>query len=137
MPVIPPCSRRSRHPSCAPDLHPDFLRRSHARGARRRPRRWPVRKKPGRYQARERTTRGSVVGWGLVINQFAEAAAWNNWQGYLLGPIGGKEGTWAWANLGVLVALAIGFLGWLTLGRSVVSRQEGPAETDTGLGPLR
>ncbi len=52
----------------------------------------------------------------------------------LLGPIGGKEGTWAWANLGVLVALAIGFVGWLVLGRSIVRRQEeGPAET----GPLR
>jgi purine-cytosine permease-like protein len=69
---------------------------------------------------------GSLVGWGLVINMFADAASWNNWQGYLLGPLGlgGKEGTWAWANLGVLVALAIGFLGWLALGRSIVRRQE-------------
>ncbi|MDU5263039.1 MAG: cytosine permease, partial [Clostridium celatum] len=25
----------------------------------------------------------SVLGWGLVVNGFAEAAAWNNWQGYL------------------------------------------------------
>ncbi|GAA5168334.1 purine-cytosine permease family protein [Ornithinimicrobium tianjinense] len=66
----------------------------------------------------------SVIGWGLVINLFADAAPWNNWQGYLLGPIGGKEGTWAWANLGVLVSLAIGFLGWLLLGRPVVRRQE-------------
>ncbi|OLT41320.1 allantoin permease [Serinicoccus sp. CNJ-927] len=69
---------------------------------------------------------GSVIGWGLVINLFADAAAWNNWQGYLLGPLGlgGKEGTWAWANLGVLVALGIGFVGWLTLGRAIVRRQE-------------
>ncbi len=67
---------------------------------------------------------GSLVGWGLVINMFADDASWNNWQGYLLGPLGGKEGTWAWANLGVLVALAIGFLGWLALGRSIVRRQE-------------
>ena len=74
---------------------------------------------------------GSVVGWGLVINLFAEEAAWNNWQGYLLGPIGGKEGTWAWANLGVLVALAIGFLGWLVLGRPIVRRQE------EGIAPTR
>ncbi|WP_298890721.1 cytosine permease [uncultured Serinicoccus sp.] len=68
----------------------------------------------------------AVVGWGLVINTFADAAAWNNWQGYLLGPLGlgGKEGTWAWANLGVLVALAIGFVGWLVLGRRIVRRQE-------------
>ncbi|MGO0575474.1 purine-cytosine permease family protein [Ornithinimicrobium panacihumi] len=69
---------------------------------------------------------GAVVGWGLVINTFAEAAPWNNWQGYLLGPLGlgGKEGTWAWANLGVLISLAIGFFGWLLLGRSIVRRQE-------------
>ncbi|ANS79971.1 Cytosine/purine/uracil/thiamine/allantoin permease family protein [Serinicoccus hydrothermalis] len=68
----------------------------------------------------------ALVGWGLVINTFADAAAWNNWQGYLLSPLGlgGKEGTWAWANLGVLVALAIGFVGWLTLGRAIVRRQE-------------
>lgn len=68
----------------------------------------------------------SVVGWGLVINLFADAASWNNWQGYLLGPLGlgGKEGTWAWANLGVLISLAIGFVGWITLGRSIVRRQE-------------
>ena len=67
----------------------------------------------------------SVVGWGLVINTFAEEASWNNWQGYLLGPLGlgGKDGTWAWANLGVLVALALGFLGWLVLGRGIVRRQ--------------
>ena len=69
---------------------------------------------------------GALVGWGLVINVFADVASWNNWQGYLLGPLGlgGKEGTWAWANTGVLVSLAIGFLGWLALGRSIVRRQE-------------
>src|SRR5690606_32660305 len=68
----------------------------------------------------------SVVGWGLVINNFAEEAAWNNWQGYLLGPLGlgGREGDWAWANLGVLFALVIGFVGYLLLQRSAVRRQE-------------
>ncbi|WP_394160143.1 purine-cytosine permease family protein [Galactobacter valiniphilus] len=54
----------------------------------------------------------SVIGWGLVVNTFAEAAAWNNWQGYLLGPLGlgGREGDWAYANLGVLLALVLSFL---------------------------
>ncbi|MGO1971332.1 MAG: purine-cytosine permease family protein [Propionibacteriaceae bacterium] len=68
----------------------------------------------------------SVIGWGLVINSFAEDAAWNNWQGYLLGPLGlgGREGAWAWANLGVLVALAIGFAGYALLQRKAVRRQE-------------
>ncbi len=68
----------------------------------------------------------SVVGWGLVINNFAEEAAWNNWQGYLLGPLGlgGRDGDWAWANLGVLFALLIGFVGYLLLQRGAVRRQE-------------
>ncbi|MBR7741744.1 cytosine permease [Phycicoccus sp. BSK3Z-2] len=66
----------------------------------------------------------SVVGWGLVVNGFAEAASWNNWQGYLLGPLGGREGTWAAANIGVVVALVLGLLGSLVLRRATVRRQE-------------
>jgi len=57
---------------------------------------------------------GTVVGWGLVTNTFAE---WLGWEGYLLGPfgLGGKKGDWAGANLGVLAALALGFLlYWFT-----------------------
>ena len=53
---------------------------------------------------------GSVVGWGLVVNS---AASWLSWQGYLLGPLGGRDGAWAGANLGVLVSLLIGVLGHL------------------------
>ena len=60
---------------------------------------------------------GSVVGWGLVTNTMADFTLW---QGYLLGPLGGKEGAWAYANLGVLVAILIGFLGyWALCGRRV------------------
>ena len=68
----------------------------------------------------------SVIGWGLVINSFAEDASWNNWQGYLLGPLGlgGKEGDWAYANLGVLAALVLSFLITLVARRAVVARQE-------------
>ena len=69
----------------------------------------------GRYGAWDWASVGtmgvaSVIGWGLVINLFADAASWNNWQGYLLGPLGlgGKDGDWAYANLGVLVALVLG-----------------------------
>jgi len=51
----------------------------------------------------------SVVGWGFVINQFDDAR-WNNWQGYFLFLIGGKGGDWAYANLGVFFALALGFV---------------------------
>jgi purine-cytosine permease-like protein len=48
----------------------------------------------------------TVIGWGLVTNSGAE---WLHWQGYLLGPIGGRQGAWASANLGVLVALVVPF----------------------------
>jgi NCS1 family nucleobase:cation symporter-1 len=66
---------------------------------------------------------GTVVGFGLVVNTYA---SWLSWQGYLLKPfgLGGKTGIWASANLGVVVALAIGFVGWYLLGRSSVRRQE-------------
>jgi nucleobase:cation symporter-1, NCS1 family len=66
---------------------------------------------------------GSVVGWGLVTNGFAD---WLAWQGYLLDPfgLGGRGGDWAFANLGVLVSLAIGFGGTLLFGRRAVRAQE-------------
>jgi hypothetical protein len=66
---------------------------------------------------------GAVVGWGLVTNSFA---GWLAWQGYLLGPLGlgGREGSWAYANLGVLAALVIGFVGSLLLGARTVRAQE-------------
>jgi hypothetical protein len=66
---------------------------------------------------------GTALGWGLVTNGSAE---WLTWQGYLLQPfgLGGKEGDWAFANLGVLVALVIGFLGTLLFSRAAIRRQE-------------
>lgn len=61
------------------------------------------------------------VGYGLVTNT---GASWLEWQGYLLGPLGGKDGDWAFANLGVLVALAIGFAGyWITNARTVRAQE--------------
>jgi NCS1 family nucleobase:cation symporter-1 len=68
----------------------------------------------------------SVVGWGLVINSFSDDASWNNWQGYLLGPLGlgGRDGAWAFANLGVLFALLIGLVAGYLLRRGTVRRQE-------------
>jgi purine-cytosine permease-like protein len=66
---------------------------------------------------------GSVIGFGLVVNT---SASWLSWQGYLLGPfgLGGKTGTWEFANLGVIVALVVAFLGWLGFGRAAVRQQE-------------
>ena len=59
---------------------------------------------------------------------FAQDAPWNNWQGYLLDVgLGGREGPWAWANLGVLFALVIGFVVTYVARRGKVARQEGRA----------
>src|SRR4030095_15131518 len=65
----------------------------------------------------------TIVGWGLVTNA---AAGWLDWQGYLLEPVGlgAKEGAWAFATLGVLVALVGSFLAQLLLGWGRVRRQE-------------
>ena len=63
----------------------------------------------------------TVLGWGLVTNT---AAGWLGWQGYLLGPLGGREGGWAYANLGVLLALLLGFVGTLVLTGRAVREQE-------------
>ncbi|MBE1500070.1 purine-cytosine permease-like protein [Amycolatopsis lexingtonensis] len=64
----------------------------------------------------------TALGWGLVTNTSAD---WLKWQGYLLEPfgLGGREGAWAFANLGVLLALALGFLVTL-LTRQRVRAQE-------------
>lgn len=64
---------------------------------------------------------GTILGWGLVINT---AADWLTWQGYLLFLIGGKDGSWASANLGVIVALLVGLLGALIFQREDIAKQE-------------
>ncbi|GAA1439822.1 purine-cytosine permease family protein [Leifsonia poae] len=66
---------------------------------------------------------GTVLGWGLVTNTYAP---WLAWQGYLLAPfgLGGKEGDWAFANLGVLVALLVGYLGTVIFSARAVRSQE-------------
>ncbi len=94
----------------------------------------------GRYRAVDPISIGilvgaTVIGWGLVINQFAGDAPWANWQGYLLEPLGlgtrtvvdGVEtwhGVWPWANLGVLIALALSFVVAVLARRSTIARQE-------------
>jgi len=67
---------------------------------------------------------GTAVGWGLISNAFA-SVTWLNWQGYLFG--GAKSdfrANWGYSNLGVLVALLVGFLGTLIFSRASVRRQE-------------
>jgi nucleobase:cation symporter-1, NCS1 family len=66
---------------------------------------------------------GTALGWGLVTNSFA---GWLHWQGYLLGPLGlgGRDGAWAYAGLGILLALLIGLVGTLVGSAGQVRRQE-------------
>jgi uncharacterized membrane protein len=66
-------------------------------------------------------TVGTIVGWGFVTNTFA---SWLSWQGYFLGVIGGKEGAWAYSNLGIFFALLIGFIGYFLVGRKTIAKQE-------------
>ena len=62
---------------------------------------------------------GTVIGWGLVTNSLA---SWLSWQGYLLTFVGGKESQWAYANLGVIAALLIGFIGHILLSRKQITK---------------
>ena len=64
---------------------------------------------------------GAIIGWGFVTNTFA---SWLSWQGYFMGLIGGKDGPWAFSNVGVIIALAIGFFGHILLSRKDIARQE-------------
>jgi nucleobase:cation symporter-1, NCS1 family len=67
----------------------------------------------------------TAVGWGLVIDTTG-AGKGLSWLGYLLDPIGlgGRDGSWAYANLGVPAALVIGFVGYLLVGLGAVRLQE-------------
>jgi len=67
----------------------------------------------------------TLVGWGLVIDTTG-AGKGLSWLGFLLGPLGlgGRDGAWAYANLGVPVALLIGFVGYLATSADAVRRQE-------------
>jgi purine-cytosine permease-like protein len=64
---------------------------------------------------------GTIIGWGFVTNTFAD---WLSWQGYLLFLIGGKEGPWAYANVGVIAALIIGFSGHILFSGRKIRTQD-------------
>lgn len=63
---------------------------------------------------------GTGLGWGLV--SATADVPWLNWQGYFFGPLHLQD--WAYANLGVLLALVIGFAGTLIFGGNAVAKQE-------------
>jgi nucleobase:cation symporter-1, NCS1 family len=63
----------------------------------------------------------SIIGWGFVTNTFA---SWLSWQGYFLELFGGKDGAWAYSNVGVIFAMVVGVLGRNLFGRKSIARQE-------------
>jgi purine-cytosine permease-like protein len=67
----------------------------------------------------------TLAGWGLVIDTTGQGKGLS-WLGFLLGPLGlgGRDGGWAYASLGVPVALVVGFLGYLATQGGAVRRQE-------------
>ena len=67
----------------------------------------------------------TLLGWGLVIDTTG-AGKGLSWLGFLLGPLGlgGRDGGWAYANLGVPVALLVGFAGYALTQANAVRRQE-------------
>ncbi|PWH06042.1 allantoin permease [Brachybacterium endophyticum] len=93
----------------------------------------------GRYGAFDGTSIAtllvtSVIGWGLVVNQYSDAS-FNDWQGYLLEPLtlgtyvdapdgAYWDGPWAYSNLGVLLALVLSFVITLVFRRARIRRQE-------------
>ncbi len=67
----------------------------------------------------------TVIGWGLVTEPYGAKGL--GWLGYLLDPLGfdgGKADDWAFASLGVPIALVLGFVGYLLVGVSRVRAQE-------------
>ncbi|WP_151083269.1 purine-cytosine permease family protein [Nocardioides cynanchi] len=76
---------------------------------------------------------GTAAGWGLVIVTTGQSKGLT-WLGYLMDGVtinghtyfdlGGTAGSWAYANVGVPVALVIGFVGYLLFGFAGVRRQE-------------
>jgi len=66
----------------------------------------------------------TLIGWGLVYVFYSDDFQFG---GYLLEPLGlgpRVDGPWTYANLGVLVALVLGFVAQYVLGRSLVRQQE-------------
>ena len=66
---------------------------------------------------------GAIVGWGLVTPDSNSSVL--AWQGFLFDLSGvDQQSIWREADLGVIVALLIGFTGTGLLGRGRVQRQE-------------
>jgi len=66
---------------------------------------------------------GLIMTIGVIYLVWFASDFFVPFQGYLLGPLGGREGSWAYANLGVLFALAIGFIGHILLSKNRIKKE--------------
>ena len=67
----------------------------------------------------------SFVGYGFIASPDT-SLAFTTWEGYLYAALGlnGDNSSWYYSNIGVFLALAIGFVAQYLLGRKAVERQE-------------
>ncbi|MEY4349296.1 MAG: hypothetical protein RL719_593 [Actinomycetota bacterium] len=67
----------------------------------------------------------SIVGFGFIVSPDA-SLTWTLWEGYLFAAMGitADNSAWYWSNIGVLLAIVVGFAGQLLLGRGFVRKQE-------------
>ncbi len=66
-----------------------------------------------------------IVGYGFISSP-DPSIAFTTWEGYLYGALGitGDNSPWYYSNIGIFIALVIGFVGQYLLGRKSVERQE-------------
>ena len=66
-----------------------------------------------------------IVGYGFISSP-DPSITFTTWEGYLYGALGinGDNSPWYYSNIGVFLALAVGFVGQYLLGRKAVARQE-------------
>lgn len=66
----------------------------------------------------------TVIGYGFISSPDT-SLTFTTWEGYLYGVFGvNGDSSWYYSNIGVFIALVIGFVGQYLLGRSAVERQE-------------
>ena len=67
----------------------------------------------------------TFVGFGFVASPDT-SITWTTWEGYLYAALGinGDNSSWYWSNMGVLLAIVVGFVGKLALGGPAVKKQE-------------
>jgi purine-cytosine permease-like protein len=87
-------------------------------------------KASGRYGSINWVTVGvlvvsSIVGFGFVASPDT-SITWTLWEGYFykLLNITGDNSAWYWSNIGILLAIVVGFVGQLALGGAAVREQE-------------